>query len=211
MIVLLWFLNMVISWFNAWGCGKTWAETRANGGMPHFLNWMGAIMSASGFTWCYTVLACVLGGGITHTVGGRVVPYLSQAQVGAVAGLGYMMVIFPILGSGLAITLHSWGVFWRRRSLGSGAVAGWNTFAQVSNIYNAVQDIPQVWDMLGGFFGFGSKSKSTDSSSDKNGTVLVIAIAAFALLAGVLTTYTILTSTARATARERGMKYARVA
>lgn len=206
MIVVVWFLNMVISWFNAWGCGKTWAETRAAGGMPHFLNWMGAVMSASGFTWCYTLLACVLGGGVTHTVDGKVVPYLSPEQVSAVAGLGYLMVIVPILGSGLAITLHSWGVFWRRRSLGSGALAGWNTFAQASNVYHAVQDIPRVWDALGEFFG--SKSKG---SSDKNGTVIVVVIALFALLAGVLTTYSILTSTARSTARSRSQRYARVA
>jgi hypothetical protein len=206
MIVLVWFLNLVISWFNAWGCGKTWVETRANGGMPHFLNWMGAIMSASGFTWCYTLLACALGGGITHTVDGRVVPYLSAEQVGAVAGLGYMMVIVPILGSGLAITLHSWGVFWRRRSFGSGALAGWNTFAQASNIYHATQDIPRVWDMLDGFF-FGGKSKSSDSNN--HGAAVVILIATFAALAGVLTTYTILSSTARATARWRSLEYAR--
>ena len=205
MIVLLWFVNLLISWFNAWGCGKTWAETRANGGMPHFMNWMGAIMSASGFTWCYTILACLLGGGITHTVDCRVVPYLTQAQVEAVAGLGYMVVILPILGSGLAITLHSWGVFWRRRSFGSGAVAGWNTFAQGSNIYHAAQDIPRVWEMLGGFFG--GKSKSSDNS-DSNGTKLVILLAVCSALAGVLTTYTILTTTARATARDRSLRYA---
>jgi hypothetical protein len=207
MIVLVWFLNILISWFNAWGCGKTWAETRAAGGMPHFLNWCGAIMSASGFTWCYTILACLLGGGITHTVDGQVVPYLSEAQVQAVAGMGYLMVIVPIIGSGLAITVHSWGVFYRRRSFGSGAVAGWNTFAQASNMYHAAQDIPKVWDMLGDFFG----GKSKDSSSDSNGSKLVILIALCALLAGILTTYTILTSTARATARDRSLKYARAA
>ncbi len=207
MIVVLWFLNMFISAFNAWGCGKTWAETRAAGGLAHFLNWMGAIMSASGFTWCYTLLACVLGGGVTHTVDGKVVPFLSPEQVSAVAGLGYLMVIVPILGSGLAITLHSWGVFWRRRSFGSGALAGWNTFAQASNLYHAAQDIPRVWDMLGSFFGAGSKAKG----SDKNGSVIVVVIALFALLAGVLTTYSILTATARATARDRSLRYARVA
>lgn len=208
MIVVLWFVNILISWFNAWGCGKTWTETRAAGGMPHFLNWMGAIMSASGFTWCYTLLACLLGGGVTHTVDGRVVPYLSEAQVQAVAGLGYMMVILPILGSGLAITLHSWGVFYRRRSFGSGALAGWNTFAQASNMYSAAQDIPRVWKMLDGFFG--GKSKSSDNNTTP-ATLIVLLIAACALLAGILTTYTILTSTARATARERSLKYARAA
>jgi hypothetical protein len=206
MIVAVWFLNILISWFNAWGCGKTWAETRAAGGMPHFLNWCGAIMSASGFTWCYTLLACLLGGGVTHTVDGKVVPYLSEAQIQAVAGMGYLMVIVPIIGSGLAITVHSWGVFYRRRSFGSGAVAGWNTFAQASNMYHAAQDIPKVWDMLGDFFG--GKSKN---SSDSNGSKLVILIAGCALLAGILTTYTILTATARATARDRSLRYARVA
>lgn len=196
MIVLIWLFNFAISTFNAWACGKTWNESKANGGFPHFMNWMGAIMSASGFTWCYLVIACLLGGNVTHEVNGQVVPYLTAAQVQAVADGGYLMIIFPILGSGLAITIHSWGVFWRRRTFGSGAVAGWNTFAQGYNIYTAASAIPKT---SSGFFSF--------MKSDDNGKNIVYVILLFALLGGILTTYTILTVTARNTAKVRAFKY----
>jgi hypothetical protein len=198
MIVLIWFLNLVISAFNAWGCGKSWTETKHVGGWAHFMNWMGAIMSASGFTWCYTILACLLGGSITHTVDGKVVPYLSPQQVEAVASAGYLIVIFPIIGSGIAIMIHSWRVFAERRSLGNGAVAGYNTFANAYNIYNAARGVPSAWEHVTKLF----------KGNDSKGNTLVAAIALFALFAGVLTTYTIISTVARSTAMDRALKQA---
>lgn len=199
MIVLLWLLNFVISFFNAWGCGKSWTETKHFGGISHFMNWMGATMSASGFTWCYTILACLLGGNITHTVDGRAVPYLSAAQIAAVAQAGYLLVIFPVIGSGIAITVHSWMAFKRRRTLANGALAGYNTFADVYNIYEASRAVPSATRGLGKFFG---------GDSDDKGKLLVLAIVVAAALAGVLTTYTIITTVARSTARDRALQYA---
>ena len=199
MIVLLWLVNFAISWLNAWGCGKSWTETKHLGGWSHFMNWMGAVMSASGFTWCYTILACGMGSGITHTVDGRVVPYLSPEQVDAVASMGYLMIIFPILGSGLAIMIHSWVAFARNRSFANGAIAGYNTFADLYNTYHAIQEIPTAW---------GTVTKLFKSDSDEKGKLLVLMIALAAALAGVLTTYTILSTTARSTAMNRAFKYA---
>lgn len=199
MIFLIWILNFVISWFNAWGCGKSWTETKHLGGIPHFMNWMGAIMSASGFTWCYTILACFLGGNVTHTVDGKVVPYLSPQQVEAVASAGYLLIILPILGSGLAITIHSWVAFARRRSFANGALAGYNTFADLYNTYHAIQGIPTAW---------GSVSKLFKGDSDGKGKLLILLIVVGAALAGILTTYTIITTTARNTAMNRAFKYA---
>ncbi len=197
MIVLIWFLNFIISGFNAWGCGKSWTETKHLGGISHFMNWMGAIMSASGFTWCYTILACVLGGNLTHTVDGKVVPYLTPEQIMAVAQAGYLLIIFPIIGSGLAITIHSWVAFQRRRSFANAATAGYNTFAQLYNTYQAFQAVPSAGRGLGKFF-----------SGDDKGKNLVLLIVVAAALAGVLTTYTIITLTARSTAMNRAFKYA---
>lgn len=197
MIILFWFLNLGISILNAWGCGKSWTETKHQGGFPHFMNWMGAVMSASGFTWCYTLLACLLGGSITHTVDGKSVPYLTPDQINGVASLGYLVVILPIIGSGIAIGVHSWRVFWERRTLANGAVAGYNTFANVYNIYHAARGIPSAW---------GDVSKLFKGDKDKGAVVGIIV--AFALLAGILTTYTIIVSTARSTASKRAFKFA---
>jgi hypothetical protein len=90
MILLLWVLNFGISWFNAWSVGKTWTETKATGGAPHFMSWMGATMAAVGFTWCYAV---VIGYGavsipITDEETGVAAPLLTMEQ-GAVFPRGH--------------------------------------------------------------------------------------------------------------------------
>lgn len=199
MIILLWLLNFAISWLNAWGCGKTWTESKHAGGIPHFLNWCGAIMSASGFTWCYLV---ILGGAGTvipiEADDGTTAPLLSGASAQAFADLGYMLVVFPIIGTGLALTVHSWGVFWRQRNFASGATAGWNTFAQVYNTMSALEHIPQASGRLGDFFSGDSKDR---------GKLLVVVLVAVAAIGGILTTRAILLSTARVTAFNRGLRY----
>lgn len=200
MIIGLWLLNFVISIFNAWGCGKSWNETKAAGGVVHAMNWMGAIMSAAGFTWCYTIIM-----GFVATMipieqdDGTTAMLLQPESLAALLDLGYLVVIFPILGSGLAITCQSWYQFAKRRTLRSGGVAGYNTFAQVYNTYNAVSYVPEAFDNVGSFF------KGSDS---KNGQgLLVLILVAVALFGGVLTTYFILTRTAEATLRDRALEW----
>lgn len=201
MIVLIWIINFLISWFNAWGCGKTWAETRINGGFPHFMNWCGAIMSASGFTWCYMVIMGFLGATIPfeHEINGKMVvePYLSGEMLTAFADLGYIVVIFPILGSGIAILVHSWGVAWRERTIGNIGVAGWNTFAMGSNIYDAVTFLPGAF----------SRSSSFFKDSENKGKTLIFVLVLVSLVAGILTTRWILLSTMKKTVEDRRLKY----
>jgi hypothetical protein len=122
--------------------------------------------------------------------------FLDQESLEAFANLGYLVIVGPILGSGLAITLHSWGVFWRRRTFGDAAVTGWNTFAQVYNMVEAVRYVPKAWGGVGDFF-------SGDSDKKANVWVLVILAAG----AGILTTVLIIRATAKNTARIRGFHY----
>lgn len=198
MIVLLWLLNLVISFLNAWGCGKSWTETRHFGGMAHFMNWMGAIMAACGFTWCISLVECFIASQCHHMVNGHSVPYLTPVQVMAVASAGYLVIIGPVLGSGLAITIHSWVVFARRRSFANAAIAGYNAWADLYNTIEAFHDVPLAWKGV---------SKGWNSSdSDGKGTILLLVV--FAALAGILLTYTIITVTARNTARDRAFRYA---
>lgn len=194
MIVLFWVLNFIISWANAWGCGKSWNETKHVGGMAHFMNWCGAIMSACGFSWCYGVIAGAVASQVpVHDKAGHVHMLLGPDALMAFADLGYLVLIFPILGTGLAITLGSWSYFWRNRSFGSGATAGWNSFAQVYNMVHALHDVPTAFEGVGKLF----KSDNKDSK----GVVAALVLACACL--GILTTYWILTATARSTARER--------
>lgn len=208
MIVLLWILNFVISIFNAWGCGKTWNETRAKGGWAHFMNWMGAIMSASGFTWCYLLIMGVVSAFVPFVKqdNGTYTTLLNPEQLKVFFDLGYLVIIGPILGSGLAIMLHSWGVFWRRRSFGSGAVAGYNTVANIYNYYNALSYVPTAFDNVLNFFGR-SKSGSSSSSSDDNKGKIIALMVVFAAIGGILTTYLIIKKTAESTAYNRRLYY----
>lgn len=202
----IWALNFVISIFNAWGCGRSWTETKAVGGLVHFMNWMGAIMSACGFTWCYTLLFALLGGSFPYERADHTVaPLLDEASVRAVIELGYVVVILPILGSGLAITLETWAYAWRRRTFGSAAQAAYNTFAQVHNIYSAAQALPGVFDDLGSFFGGGSGSSS--GKKDDIRVILVLIIVAVCVFGGVLTTTFIIRSTSRSVADTRAQRY----
>lgn len=211
MIVLLWFVNFIISWANAWGVGKTWTETKAVGGPAHFMSWMGAIMASVGFTWCYMVILGVVAMNVPETMisddGDPNVMLLDQESASVFFDLVYLVIIFPLVGSGMAITTHSWGVFWRRRSLTNGVTAGWNTYAQIHNFYSAVQHVPRALDNVGGFFGGGS---SSSSNKDGKGLVIIV-LAVVAVAGGILTTWAIIRHTARETARSRRHYYENLA
>lgn len=162
--------------------------------------WMGAIMSASGFTWCLLILLSMIGTVVPldSKDQSHIVYLVTPEMFKAAVELGYLVIIGPILGSGLAITLDSWAHFYRRRTWGSGALAGYNTFAQVYNTYNAVSAIPSIIKDLGGFFG-GNKSSSKSDSDGASGVaiLIVVGLVALALLGGILITRAIILSTAR--------------
>ncbi len=63
LFIFIWLLNFAISAWNAYAVGRAWVETKVAGGWPRFMAWMGAIMSASGFSWCYLFLL-VLGASV---------------------------------------------------------------------------------------------------------------------------------------------------
>jgi hypothetical protein len=93
-LILLLLLNFVISWFNAWSVGRSWAETKAFGGLPRFFAWCGSVMSACGFTWCYLVLLVI----INHAIPWKY--QLPPKYEEAMFRLGYLMIILPVIGSG---------------------------------------------------------------------------------------------------------------
>lgn len=191
-IVGLWCLNFGISWFNAWAAGKGKIDAHHKGGWPVLVHWATLTMSAAGFTWCYLVIAAVVFGSIP--MGDPPTPILGPTEVEAMLSLGYLVVILPILGSGLAITIDSWGHFYRKRTLGSGAVTAWNTYAQVSNAISAARNVPDA---------FGKALDAFDGDGDSKGVVVLILVA-LALAGGIITTTVIY----RASATTDAIKFA---
>jgi hypothetical protein len=197
MIALLVVVNFVISIFNAWSVGRSWIETKAVGGFARFMSWMGATMAAVGFSWSYLVI-------IAFAAGPDGFKKLPANAVEALFSLGYLIIIGPCIGSGIAITVDSWAYFWRRRTFGSGALATYNTFADVYNIYNAARYAPSMWDKVVDLL-FPKKRSSSDSS---NVAGLVVLLALAAVAGGILTTAAIIRTVAERTAADRRLRYA---
>lgn len=179
-LLLILALNFGISWWNCYALGGIWAEARALGGWPRFLAWCGATQAAIGFS----SVALALFAGIAYATG-----HLPDKALQAAAGLWYLLVIIPALGTGLALTIQSWIVAFRERSIANMGIAAYNTLAQVHNLYGAIDGIGQAFgavkDMLPGF---GGDSDSDSDSAEAAMALLIIGLVIGALLSGVLLT-----------------------
>ena len=175
LIILIWLLNIGISIWNAYAVGHAWVETKHHGGWPRFMAWMGAIMSASGFSWCYLTLMAF----VAYGVG-----WFSQDDLALALNIGYLLLIPGIIFSGLMITLDSWAQAYRNRTVGTIGIGAWNTYAQIHNTYNAI-------DTFGKAFGSVVEAMSkgrSDKDSKGAALILVLVVVVIALLAGVITT-----------------------
>lgn len=174
--VLFLFLNAGISAWNAYSSGAYWTESKIIGGWTRFIVWCGVVMSAAGFTWVYLTLLVFAGVAL-----GKLTPYWGEVAL----KLGYLIIILPVLGSGLGIWAHSVVRAYRKRSFGNIAIAGWNTGAQFYNTYQAARSVPiVVQDLMEAFF-----PKKGRSSKDSAAALLVVLLVILALCAGTLTTY----------------------
>jgi hypothetical protein len=187
LIAFVWLLNFGISAWNAYAVGKAWVEARVAGGWPRVMCWSGAVMSASGFTWCYLILLALA----AYWFG-----YLDGTQMGVALDLGYVVLIPGILLSGLMITLDSWARAFRRGGFLNYGVAAYNTYAQIHNTYSAITSFGAAFGNVRRFFG---RSRSRDDRDGGAGLVAVILLVVLALAAGVLTTTYIIWRTAATT------------
>jgi len=185
-------LNVLISIWNCYAVGTAWKDTMAMGGwFNKLLLWSGVIQSGVGFS--MPILLTLSWGSISYLTSG-VKPTLSpeegQAVMTTIFNLWYVAIIFPILGSGLAIWAHSLREAYRRRDFSSIATAGWNTFAQIHNTVSAVENLGGVFGQLGGFFGKIVKAEKDDSDDIKSKlVVLVVMLVVLSLFGGFMITF----------------------
>ncbi|HEV3437868.1 MAG TPA: hypothetical protein VG122_10940 [Gemmata sp.] len=182
LFALVWVLNFGISVWNAYAVGKVWVEAKHEGGWHRFMCWMGAIMSACGFTWCYLSFLALS----AHYFG-----WITEKETMVALDLGYVLLIPFMLFAGYAITLDSWAQAYRRGGFMNYGMAAWNTYASIHNTFSAWQNLSGAFTGLGNFFGGGNRSRSDDDESP-NGVVVVILLVALALLGGVMTTAVII-------------------
>jgi hypothetical protein len=181
LFALVWVLNFAISVWNAYAVGKVWVEARVAGGWYRLMCWVGAVMSACGFTWCYLSFLALT----AHHFG-----WLTDDQVLAALNLGYLLLLPFILFGGYAITLDSWAQAFRRGGILNYGMAAWNTYATIHNTYSAWRNVGGAFASLGNFLGGRRSERSRDG--DSGGIVIVLLLVVFALLAGVLTTAVII-------------------
>jgi len=189
LIAFVWILNLAISGWNAYACGCAWAEAKHYGGWPRFMCWMGAIMSASGFSWCYLIFLALSG----HYL----FPEYVTDQVTVVSlQLGYIIIIPGVLFSGLMITVDSWATAYREGGIMNYGVAAYNTYAQIHNTYNAITTFGEAFGNVTSFFSSSGSSSDDDDDSGGAAIAIVIGLVAVAVFGGVLTTYVIINKVA---------------
>ncbi|MGA3068478.1 MAG: hypothetical protein ABSF29_16675 [Tepidisphaeraceae bacterium] len=181
-LVPLILVNLAISIWNSYATGKAWVEAKYAGGWPRFMTWMGAVMAASGMTWCILtplILLAVNAGKLTPDWG----------QVGM--DLGFVLLTPGILFSGLMITINSWARAYRTRKILDLGLAGYNSFAQVYNTYHAIRGFGPAFRRVTKAF-LGGKGR-------KSGATMVILLAIVALGAGIIITAAIIQHVAAST------------
>lgn len=169
-------VNFGISWWNAKQAGQSWLEAKALGGFVWVVTLCAAIQSALGFTTviCYALASIAKGAGL-----------LSDSAYQAVAALDYLLVIIPLIGTGLIITLSSWRIAFREKSLASMGTAAYNTLAMAYDMASAAKNIPSLIDSLK-FLGSSGKDEKDDEDSGNGFKVVMIVLAALVL--GILLT-----------------------
>lgn len=164
-------LNFGISAWNAFVAGATWQESKQIGGFIRAVTWCAVIMAACGFT----MVAAAVIGMVSFATG-----IIDHRAFQALMSLTYLLIIVPILGSGLVITIHSWIIAWRERDWASIGVAGWNTFAQAKNMYDAANGgISSAFSNVADFF-------KPSSDDDGKGAAAKIALLLIMMVAMVV-------------------------
>ena len=190
-------LNVLISIWNCYAVGSAWKDTMTMGsGFNKFVLWSAVIQSGVGFS-MPLLLGLTLGSLMFLTSGTE--PYLSQLEAEGVRvtimNLWYVVVIFPILGSGLAIWAHSLQIAYQRRDFGSIAAAGWNSFAQIHNTVSAVENLGGAFGNVSEFFG------AFDEDIDTKGklTLLIVLLVSISIVGGFMIAFGLVRYFARTT------------
>jgi hypothetical protein len=144
-------INFAISFFNARSVGKIWSEVKQIKGFPKVLAYCGYIMAVAGFTMVYSTILLFLIGYVGPSMG-----FISESTAyylfEIVSTLSYILIIFTILPTGIIIWINSLIVFWRNKSLKTGGIAAWNTYAMARNVIGAARNVPSAFSRLGKSF-----------------------------------------------------------
>jgi hypothetical protein len=182
LMILILVINVGISFFNAYVCGRSWEESKAVGGILWLVVWCTAIQSALGFSSVVLLFLIYL----AHDY---VPAYFTDVYFKGALNLWHLTIIFPIIGAGLSVTIESWVAVYRDASLLKLSNAAWNTFAQVRNTASAVEKMGGALSSAGDPFKFTS---DTEDDGKDVGLAILAALVSLALLGGSVITAAII-------------------
>jgi hypothetical protein len=192
LVILSLVFTLGISWLNAHAAGAENLQTKLEGGFSRLLFWCTAIMSAIGFS---SLFLCGSLATLSLFIPAQSLPAFTQFA----SSLWYILVIIPLLGSGMVITMHSWMAWDRDKSFGNSLVAGYNTYAQVKNSWNAINLLGDALDAVSKpFEALWSGTTGDDDGASVvvrlSGTIIALGVLAVAasLFAGIATTMNII-------------------
>lgn len=184
-LMLIMAINLGISFWNARICGLVWKDIPAMGMFSRLVLYSAAFMSAAGFS----SVVLVVSSGVVSLFLDVETAKLLLSWAGS---LFYVMIIVPILGTGLIITLHSWMEYFRERSWMNLAVSSWNTIAQLKNSYDAYHTMGPALEGVSSMFNALMSVDSSESNSSAAVARLAIALVLLSLIGGVLLTAVII-------------------
>lgn len=192
LIIALVAWNTFVSYWNARAIAPWWANRNRLPWMPRWLVKSAYIQSAVGFS-SLLVIAGLIG---THMLW----PGMPAEAVKFTTALWYTIVIVPVLGSGLVITIWSVADAWKERDFLSVASAAYNVAAMAHNTADA---LAHGGEALGTVMS-GIGELATPSSDDTPATVagrwgiaVGLLIVAVSLLGGMLITDRVIRANAK--------------
>ena len=179
-VVAMLVLNFIISWSNATYCGRYWSESKNEGGAFRAYVVCGFVQSVAGFTMVYSYVLLLLAPVIMQIRG------VSQEDimffVELAANLSYLVVVFPIISTGLFIWIRGIQITWEHRTVGNIITSGWNTYAMAHNTISAMRNVPSAFGKVVDALLGGKRKKGKDSLA-----LLAILLIILAILGGYFT------------------------
>jgi predicted histidine transporter YuiF (NhaC family) len=171
-------VNFGISWFNANTVGRIWSESKQIGGGARVLAVAGYVMAIAGFTMVYSVIIIAIIAALGNA-GGYFTPEQLQLLIGLSSDLTYVLIVLAVIPTGIIIWINSLISFWKHKSLRSGGIAAWNSFAMVSNVISASRNLPSAFGRI----------FSSLKNQRGNGAIILLAlvVVACAVLGGYFT------------------------
>jgi hypothetical protein len=193
LIGLMWALNLVISIANAYFCGRALPFAKLNGGWLKVLVYSGITMSTCGFAWCLLIPVALGCHFVPPAFGYEAMP---MEYVKFMLQVGYIVIIGPVLVSGLFITIDSWIQAVRNPGLLTGGTAVYNTWAMVHNATEAMTAVPKALSEIGEVL------SKTSSGDDKGWGGYALLLVGLCLVSAFLLTWWIVSKSAKASARK---------